>query len=72
MTGSHVSFIPVTPFPKQLLLLQRMPIFSIVGRETGEVRFFVRDLSDAATWLEVVRSTVPAEASVLYTDDWGG
>src|SRR4029434_6897843 len=50
----------------------RPPIFSIIGRESGRVRFFVRHHADTATCLEVIRSTVPAGASVLYTDDWGG
>ena len=50
----------------------RPPIFSVVGRASGTVRFFVRHHSDAATCLEVVSSTVPCGASVLYTDDWGG
>lgn len=36
------------------------------------MRFFVRDRSDAATCLEVVGSTVPTGAAVLYTDEWGG
>lgn len=50
-------------------------------RATGEVRYFVRENSDAATCRGVVTSTVPAAsaaagaaagAGTLYTDEWGG
>ena len=50
----------------------RPPIFSIVGRESGTVRFFVRHHADAKTCLEVVSSTVPADATIRYTDEWRG
>jgi hypothetical protein len=50
----------------------RPPIFSIVGRTSGEVRYFVREHSDGATCREVVASSVPAGAATLYTDEWGG
>jgi transposase len=50
----------------------RPPIFSLVARECGEVRYFVREHTDAITCLEVVGSTVPEGATVLYTDEWTG
>jgi hypothetical protein len=48
------------------------PIFSIVGRTTGEVRYFVEETADGATCQGVIRSSVPRERTVLYTDEWGG
>jgi transposase-like protein len=50
----------------------RPPIFSIVGRTSREVRYFVREHSDGATCREVLASSVPAGAATLYTDEWGG
>jgi transposase len=50
----------------------RPPIFSIVGRSTGEVRYFVREHSDGVTCREVLASSVPGGAAILYTDEWGG
>jgi transposase-like protein len=50
----------------------RPPIFSLTGRTTGEVRYFVREHSDGATCREVLAGTVPQGAATLYTDEWGG
>lgn len=50
----------------------RPPIFSIVARQSGTVRYFVRHHSDAATCLKVVRSTVLEGSAILYTDEWRG
>jgi transposase len=50
----------------------RPPIFSLKGRTTGEVRYFVREHADASTCREVVASSVPSGAAILYTDEWGG
>jgi transposase len=50
----------------------RPPIFSVIGRTTGEVRYFVREHSDGATCCEVLASSMPVGAAVLYTDEWGG
>jgi transposase len=50
----------------------RPPIFSIVGRTTGEVRYFVREHADAVTCREVLASSIPVGAAILYTDEWGG
>lgn len=44
----------------------------MVGRASGTVRYFVRQRSDAKTCLEVVQSSVPKGATILYTDEWGG
>ena len=43
-----------------------------MARGSGEVRFFVRERSDAATCLSVVQSTVLPGARILYTDEWNG
>lgn len=47
-----------------------------MARHSGEVRYFVRERSDAATCLSIVQSTVPAGARllspILYTDEWNG
>lgn len=48
------------------------PIFILVARNCGEVRYFVSRNADSATCLEVVRSFAPAGASVLYTDELAG
>jgi len=50
----------------------RPPIFSIIGRTTGEVRYFVREHSDAVTCREVLAQSIPVGAATLYTDEWGG
>ena len=50
----------------------RPPIFSVIGRTTGEVRYFVREHSDGATCRAVLAESVPVGAAVLYTDEWGG
>lgn len=44
----------------------------MIGRTTGEVRYFVREHSDAATCRAVLKSTVSKGAATLYTDEWGG
>jgi transposase len=49
----------------------RPPIFSVVGRTTGEVRYFVREHADAATCQAVLAGTL-APGARLYTDEWGG
>ena len=43
-----------------------------MARGSGEVRYFVRERSDAATCLAVVQSTAAPGARLLYTDEWGG
>jgi transposase len=50
----------------------RPPIFILVARNIGEVRYLVRRNADSAACLEVVRSFAPAWASVLYTDELAG
>jgi len=41
-----------------------------VARTTGEVRYFVREHADAVNCRAVLKSTVPAGAATLYTDEW--
>jgi transposase len=36
------------------------------------VRYFVEENSDAATCQRVIRSSVPRQGTVLYTDEWSG
>ena len=43
-----------------------------MARGSGEVRYFVRERSDAATCLAVVGSAAAPGARILYTDEWGG
>lgn len=50
----------------------RPPIFSVKGRSSGQVRYFVRHHSDSATCLAVVRAAVKPTARVLNTDQWRG
>lgn len=50
----------------------RPPIFSVKGRSSGQVRYFVRHHSDSATCLEVVKAAVTPTARVLNTDEWQG
>jgi transposase-like protein len=50
----------------------RPPIFSLIGRSTREVRYFVREHSDGATCREVLQSSLPPRAATLYTDEWSG
>jgi len=50
----------------------RPPIFSLVARESGTVRFFVEAQADRQTSRRVVESRVPAGAAVSSTDEWSG
>lgn len=50
----------------------RPPIFILISRDSGTVRLFVRDRADSATCLEVIATTAPAWASVVYTDELSG
>lgn len=50
----------------------RPPIFSVKGRESGLVRYFVERRADGATCLEVVRAAAKQSARVLNTDEWRG
>jgi len=49
----------------------RPPVFSLIGRTSGEVRYFVRG-SDAVTCREVLATSVQPGAASLYTDEWRG
>jgi transposase-like protein len=50
----------------------RPPIFSIVERGSGTVRYFVGDNADSSDCLNIIESTVPCGAAILYTDEWSG
>jgi len=50
----------------------RPPIFSVKGRESGQVRYFVRHHADATTCLEVIQAAIGEAAQVLNTDEWQG
>lgn len=50
----------------------RPPIFSVKGRESGQVRYFVHDRSDGATCVAVVKAAARPAARVLNTDEWRG
>ena len=50
----------------------RPPIFSVKGRESGQVRYFVRHHADGATGLEVVAALAHRRARVLNPDAWRG
>src|SRR5436853_4319912 len=50
----------------------RPPIFSVKGRESGQMRYFVRHHSDTKTCLEVIRAVVGDKVQVLNTDEWQG
>jgi len=47
-------------------------IFSSKGRESGEIRYYVRKRSDRETWLGVIRAAVGKDVEVLNTDEWQG
>lgn len=42
----------------------------MISRETKEVRLFVAPNTDAANCLKVIKLNVPADSSILYTDEW--
>lgn len=50
----------------------RPPIFSVKGRESGQVRYFVRRHADGVSCLEVVQAAARQRARVLNTDEWKG
>ncbi|MDQ3252841.1 MAG: transposase, partial [Acidobacteriota bacterium] len=50
----------------------RPPIFSVKGRASGQVRYFVRHHADSKTCLEVVGAVVKPTARVMNTDEWRG
>jgi transposase len=50
----------------------RPPIFSVKGRASGQVRYFVCRTTDSETCLAVVKAAAKASARVLNTDEWQG
>jgi transposase-like protein len=41
-----------------------------MARETGEQRFWVCDHADTRTCADLIAENVPADSSILYTDEW--
>ncbi len=50
----------------------RPPIFSVKGRESGEIRYCVEHRSDTETCLRVIRAAVGEKVEILNTDKWKG
>lgn len=50
----------------------RPPIFSVVNRDTGEIRFAVRERTTQATCEALLNRHIPVSASIIYTDEWSG
>lgn len=50
----------------------RPPIFSVKGRESGEIRYSVEQRSDTETCLKVIRAAVGDKVEMLNTDEWQG
>jgi transposase len=48
----------------------RPPIISVVSRDTGEPRFWVRKHADTRTCAALIAENVPAGSTLLYTDEW--
>lgn len=50
----------------------RPPIFSVIERTSQTARYFVGTNAGAQDCQQVIESTVPAGAAILYTDEWSG
>ncbi len=48
------------------------PIISVVSRDTGEHRFWVCEHAAKRTCHELIAENVPADSTMLYTDEWQG
>jgi transposase-like protein len=48
----------------------RPPIVSVMSRQTGEQRLWVCDHADTRTCADLIAENVPAESTILYTDEW--
>jgi transposase len=48
----------------------RPPIISVIARETGEQRWWVCDHADRRTCSDLIAENVPADSTILYTDEW--
>jgi transposase len=48
----------------------RPPVISVISRETGEQRLWVCDHADRRTCSELIAENVPADSTILYTDEW--
>jgi transposase-like protein len=50
----------------------RPPIFSVVSRDTGEIRYVVCDQATKETCRAIVSTYVPPDGTIFYTDEWSG
>lgn len=50
----------------------RPPIFSVVSRDTGELRYVVCDQATKETCRAIVATYVPPTGTVFSTDEWSG
>lgn len=50
----------------------RPPIFSVKGRESGQIYYYVEKRSDTETCLKVIKASVGKDVEVLNTDEWQG
>ena len=50
----------------------RLPIMSVVSRDTGEQRFWVCDHAATRTCRDLMAENVPVGSTTLYTDEWQG
>jgi transposase-like protein len=47
----------------------RPPIISVICRESGEVRYWVREHADKASTRSIIRATIPPRSTLLFTDE---
>jgi transposase-like protein len=47
----------------------RPPIIGVICRETGEYRYWVVEHADKATSQQIIRASIPTEATLLFTDE---
>jgi len=48
----------------------RLPIITVISRETGDQRFWVCDHADRRTGYDLIAENVPLDRTILYTDEW--
>src|SRR6266540_2286241 len=47
----------------------RPPIISVICRESGEVRYWVREHADKASTRRIIRASIPPDSTLLFTDE---
>ena len=50
----------------------RPPLFTVKGRESGEVRFEVAEHADGKTCVQTVRRHTQGRGTTVHTDEWSG